>query len=122
MASRGRGSPHELPQLPLEERHADDGVAAVDRAAAVEVEEAGPGLLGQDLERGEVPGLGRDLDPGLGAPGDDQDGVLAAAHAADGPVPGEVVQDAVGEGGGGDVVEGGEAGDRAVAAVDRGDV
>src|SRR5512134_1654043 len=93
----------ERPQLLLEEGHADDGVAAVDRAPAVEVEEPRPRFLGQDLQGGEVPGLGRDLDPRLRAAGDDEDGVLAAAHAADGPVPGQVVEDSVGEGGGGDV-------------------
>ena len=93
----------------------------MDRGAAVEVEEAGAGLLGDDLEGRQVPRLGRELDPGLGAARDHERRVLAAAHAADRPVAGHVVDDRVRERRAREIGEGRQAEHGPVAAIDGGD-
>src|ERR1017187_4169497 len=75
----------ELPHGLLQRGCADDAVAAVNGGLAFEIEEAGAGLFGNDLERREVPGLAAGFDPDFGLAARNHQGVQTSTHAAHGP-------------------------------------
>jgi len=92
-------SADESPHHRLKGRGAQHTVASINRVAAVEVEKPRPGFLRDDLQRGQIPGLSRLLDPDVGATRGDHHRVQSAAQTSDGPEVPHPVHQVTAEGG-----------------------